>query len=490
MVAEASVLVIDDERTVCNSCSRILSEGGYAVRTALNGEEGLRHLEKGPFDLAIVDLRMPGLDGIHVLREVRQKCPETPVIVITGYSSVGSAVEVMKLGAVDYLPKPFTPDELSSAAAKALERRIGVAAKVVEEGELIGEKLTVLIEPEEFRELLARMGRYVYIPRLSPGGLRYSLIGEHASEEVVWGGTRPVDPLKSLFFEPRTRVAVYPSWRPEVPSPANIADLQRVIAGVKRCDLQALELLDRILLEDDFVDPFYKAARENTLVVTTDCSAPTSSCSCVLLGLNPFCEGGFDLNVSAVNGGLILEAGSSRGNRVIEAHRLRTKEVETSHLEEREEQRRQVREAVMEMSGDFMPDELYEDLVREGMDSPVWGKCTEACVGCAACTQICPTCHCFFLYDQPHAESKVKGKYERIRAWDSCQHPSFARVAGGANPRKSVGDRFRHRYLHKFVDMKEAHGVYGCTGCGRCIDVCMGKIDMREVLWELTGVNA
>ena len=490
MVSEAKVLVIDDERTVCNSCARILSEQGYAVRTALNGEEGLEHIEKEPFDLVIVDLRMPGTDGIGVLRGAKERRPETVVVVITAYATVDSAIEVMKLGAADYLPKPFTPDELTLAAAKALERGSGPIVEVVEEGELIGEKLTVLIEPEDFREMLTKLGRYVYLPWRSAKGLRYSLAGEHPAEEVVWGGIRPVDPLKSFFFEPRTRVAVYPSRRAEVLSPANVADLQRVIGGVKRCDLQSLNVLDKIFLEGDFTDPFYEAARENALIVTTDCSVPSASCSCVLMGLDPFCEEGFDLNVSEVTGGLIVEAGSRRGKEAIETYRGRTREVEAFQLAERDERRRQVREAIMEMSGDFVPEEPYEDLVREAMDSPLWNTCAQACVGCAACTLICPTCHCFFLYDAPERKSRAKGKYERTRAWDSCQYAAFARVAGGANPRKSVEERFRHRYLHKFVDIKAAHGMYGCTGCGRCIDVCMGKIDMREVLWELSGVKA
>jgi sulfhydrogenase subunit beta (sulfur reductase) len=491
MVSEANVLVIDDEQTVCDSCTRILSQEGYRVRTALNGREGLEQIEGGHVDLAIVDLRMPETDGIAVLKKLRERRPETNVIVITGYASVASAVEAMKLGAVDYLPKPFTPDELSFATAKALERRVGQAAEVVEEGELIGEKLAVIMEPGDFREMLMGLGRYVYVPRHSAKGLSYSIAGDHPDEEVLWGGIRPIGPLKSFFFEPRTRVAVYPSRPSEVISAGSMADLQRVITGVKRCDLQALGLLDRIFLEGDFVDPFYKAARENALIVTTDCSNPAPSCSCVLMGLDPFCEEGFDLNVSEVSDGLIVEVGSPRGKQAIEAYAGRTREVETSHLVQREERRREVRKAITQMSGDFLPEERYEDVVREGADSPVWGKCAEACVGCAACTQICPTCHCFFLHDQsrPAGQSSVKGRYERIRTWDSCQYPAFARVAGGANPRKSREARFRHRYLHKFVDAREAYGTYACTGCGRCIDVCMGKIDMRRVLWELSGVK-
>ncbi len=490
MVSEARVLVIDDEQTVCDSCSRILSEEGYRVQTAHNGEEGLRRFDADSFDLVIADLRMPGIDGIQVLRTVKERHPGIVVIVITAYSSVKSAVEVMRLGAADYLPKPFTPDELSVAAAKCLSARVDTPTRVLEEAKPTTETLSVLIDPSDFREMLTALPADVYVPRRSLNDLRYSIAGTHPEEEILCGGTRPLDPLKTFFFEPRTQVAVYPSPPSEQMRLPSVSGRPRVIGGVKRCDLQSLAILDRVFLEGEFLDPFYKAARENTIIVTTDCCQPTPSCSCTLMGLDPFCESGFDLNVSEVTDGLILEIGSPRGGGLIQPYRQRFPEVTGDHLQEREERRRAVRQSIEEMNGDFMPEEPYEEIVRQSLDSPVWETSAEACVGCAACTRVCPTCHCFFLYDQPKDAARVKGKYARIRTWDSCQYPAFARVAGGANPRSSVEGRFRHRYTHKFVDMKQTQGVYGCTGCGRCIEVCMAKIDMREVLWELSGVRA
>jgi FixJ family two-component response regulator/ferredoxin len=489
MVAEAHVLVIDDEETVCKSCVRILSEKGHSVKTALNGEEGLRQFEGGHFDLVIADLKMPGTGGIGVLTQVKERSPETAVIVITGYASVATAIEAMKLGAADYIEKPFTPDELALAAAKALERRADRAVVLPGRRELIGEKTSALVSRSDFPEMLKGLGREVYVPRGSEKGLRYSLAGQLPGKEVVWGGIRPVDPLKVFFFDPRRRVAVYPAPWSELVSGGEAGELRRVIAGVKRCDFHALSLLDKVFLEGDFVDPFYKAARENTLIVTTDCSDPGPSCSCVLMGLNPFCEEGFDLNVSEVSDGLIVEAGSDRGRNVVETIKERAKEVSPSNLVEREERRRRVQELMKARLADFLPEEPYEELVKRAADSPVWDECAVKCVGCAACTQICPTCHCFFLFEQAQRQARLEGRYEIIRAWDSCQYPAFARVAGGANPRKSVAGRFLHRYTDKFVDFKEAYGAYGCTGCGRCIDVCMGKIDMREVLWKLSGAK-
>jgi DNA-binding NtrC family response regulator len=105
-------LVIDDEQSICQNCLRILSKIECEVEYALNGYDALRMVEEEPFDVIITDLKMSSLGGMKVLSRVKAAYPDTMVIVITGYASVSSAVEVMKMGAFDYLPKPFTPDEL------------------------------------------------------------------------------------------------------------------------------------------------------------------------------------------------------------------------------------------------------------------------------------------------------------------------------------------------------------------------------------------
>ena len=113
------VLVVDDEINICQGCLKILARMDYEVRYALNGYDALRMMEEKPFDVVITDLKMSRLGGMELLRRVKEAHPQTLVIVITGYATVSSAVEVMKLGAFDYLPKPFTPDELRSIVARA-----------------------------------------------------------------------------------------------------------------------------------------------------------------------------------------------------------------------------------------------------------------------------------------------------------------------------------------------------------------------------------
>jgi len=123
MPSRAKILVVDDEPIVCRSCFRILNEAGYQVETVLSGREALERVDHQSFDVVLVDLKMPGLDGMEVLQTMRKTHPEVIVIIITGYATVESAVKAMKLGAFDYVPKPFTPDELCIIVEKALEKR-------------------------------------------------------------------------------------------------------------------------------------------------------------------------------------------------------------------------------------------------------------------------------------------------------------------------------------------------------------------------------
>ncbi len=117
------ILVIDDEMIVCESCKRILEEEGYEVETALSGKEAFEKMKENTFDIVITDLKMPGIDGMEVLRTFRKDYPDAIIIMITGFSTVDTAVEAMKLGAFDYIPKPFTPDEVSVVVRKAVEKK-------------------------------------------------------------------------------------------------------------------------------------------------------------------------------------------------------------------------------------------------------------------------------------------------------------------------------------------------------------------------------
>ncbi len=120
---KAKILVIDDEKVVQEGCTRILTGDGYDVETSYTGQEGFKKMEEETYDLVIADLKMPGISGMEVLKKIKKNDPDISVIMITGYPTPETAVEAMKLGAFDYLPKPFTPAELISVVNKAIEEK-------------------------------------------------------------------------------------------------------------------------------------------------------------------------------------------------------------------------------------------------------------------------------------------------------------------------------------------------------------------------------
>jgi two-component system sensor histidine kinase/response regulator len=138
------ILIIDDEDIVINSCTQILKSGDYNIITAKNGEDGLKLLKQENPDLVFVDLKMPGLSGFEVLDLIHDYDPTIVTIVITGFATVSSAVEAMKKGTFDFLPKPFTPDELRLITVRGLDRR-----------RLILETITLRQEKEMLREHFA-----------------------------------------------------------------------------------------------------------------------------------------------------------------------------------------------------------------------------------------------------------------------------------------------------------------------------------------------
>ena len=113
------VLVIDDENVICDACHLVLEEKGHAVDRCLTGKAGLLAIEQGPYDLILLDMKLPDIDGMEILKTVREEFPASCVIVMTGYSTMSNAVQAMKSGAADYLAKPFTDDDLIAAVEKA-----------------------------------------------------------------------------------------------------------------------------------------------------------------------------------------------------------------------------------------------------------------------------------------------------------------------------------------------------------------------------------
>jgi ferredoxin len=300
---------------------------------------------------------------------------------------------------------------------------------------------------------------------------RYSEIGDYK-----YPGVRALQPLKPFFFSALEEVAEYPSKEE-----TSLKESKRfTIVGAAGCDLRAIQALDKVFLEGDFKDPFYEEKRNKALIIGIDCTEPLETCFCTLVGVNPYGEKTFDLNLTKIEGGYVVEVGSDKGKEVVEADKTLFKPATDKHLSQREAIRSKAKETVEKQSKEFKPPGTWQEVLASAYEDGSWTRNVETCVECGACLFICPTCQCFLLYDQKYGD-----RYKRLKMWDTCAYRSFTRVAGGANPRDRLIERFRHRYYHKLDYFPKSYGFEGCTGCGRCIIACPGEIDMRKVLKEI-----
>jgi DNA-binding NtrC family response regulator len=138
-------LVIDDEQIVLDSVSQILVDDNYEVDVSLSGREGLDWAIERPYDIVLTDIRMPDIGGMRVLRDIKRVKSSLPVVIITGYATTKSAVQAMKLGAADYIEKPFEPEQLLDAVARAL----GISPEAEEQGLIHKEEMAKVLERAE-----------------------------------------------------------------------------------------------------------------------------------------------------------------------------------------------------------------------------------------------------------------------------------------------------------------------------------------------------
>ena len=244
-----------------------------------------------------------------------------------------------------------------------------------------------------------------------------------------------------------------------------------LLFGVRPCDARSFLLLDKIFLGQQYLDPYYQARRENTLVVSLACDHPRQTCFCHAFESGPYDRTGTDILLRDGGDAYLAEAVSERGAELLAglalpladgAHRVKAAEIEAQALAR---------------LGEVEPVKGIEAMLALLFDSPIWAEVSEKCLACGTCTYVCPECHCFNIEDRLLAHGG-----ERVRGWDSCMYPTFTQHASGHNPRPDQGARWRQRTMHKFEYLPRNAALYGCVGCGRCILSCPVRLDIRHVL--------
>jgi ferredoxin len=317
-------------------------------------------------------------------------------------------------------------------------------------------------------------GMDLYIPRRSGPYYVFTKYDPGAGAEVDFNNIRACTPAKEFLFPLRELAAVFP----EPVEPPEIKSF--AVFGLKDCDLRSIEVLDKVFTEEEFEDPFYVRRRQNMFMVASDCSDPAESCICNALDGKPYATSGFDLNVSKVRDGFVIETGSDKGDEFVQKHSQLFSDAPETLLSQRDEERSKTEKQLEQQNAELSFDAPVSQVVESSEESDVYDEEARTCVECQACTRICPTCHCFYLYD-----TSQKDYFAKMKMWDSCMRLAYAEVAGGANPHKMLGDRLKHRLMHKFAYFLDRYGLNMCVGCGRCVDAEAGGVDLRVVLKKL-----
>jgi len=294
-------------------------------------------------------------------------------------------------------------------------------------------------------------------------------------DKIELGGIRQSQPVKSFINPPREDAitAVNKNKKPVL------------LAGVKACDLAGFILQDFVFLQGETEDPLYAENRKNTVIISNDCTYARETCFCAAMEGAPYPRKYFDINLSPINDFFLAEAATPKGEQLISSFRMFFKSHTAIDLNLRQANREKVTREVqyfIDRRGTQNTAQIKGAVKKNYNLTALWQDFASTCVECGACNLVCPTCHCFLLFDE-----RSGGANKRYRVWDACLYNTFARVAGGANPRKHLYERLRNRFEKKFDFFPQVLNYFACTGCGRCIEACPGDIDIREVLKALVS---
>ena len=290
---------------------------------------------------------------------------------------------------------------------------------------------------------------------------------------------QPQASLKPFFLPQQETLADYSIDAGEYSFSPPESSQETIFFGVRSCDLTALLYMD-LIFSKPVKDATYYERRNHSLIITLGCSQPFDNCFCEATGSGPYLEYGYGLQFIDLGDRYFVSAGRRKGADLLDKWSYFFREIE-------EEDQKIRYQLLLETRGQFTRNiqvaHACRKLQKEAVPDEIWETLSSRCYDCGGCAYVCPTCTCFSVDDLPLDEKNGL----RIRSWDACTSSGFTRMAGGHNPVNRTQHALKRRFLHKLKHDYTSHGKPSCTGCGRCVDICFGGVDITTFINLLTA---
>ena len=286
-------------------------------------------------------------------------------------------------------------------------------------------------------------------------------------------------PPKSLLFKQTETLFTFTKGKEIKVETPKIDPGKRIIFGIRPCDARGYDLLNPVFDgrdEGDYKDPFYVLRKNRSTLIGLSCTEPEVNCFCTSFGDSPTSTKHVDILFTDLGEKYYIEVITEKGEDLIN----NLSKIFSKATEEDTKAKNKVEKTAVSAITRRMNTEGVVEKLGGMFKHDYWHQVAMRCIGCGICTYLCPTCHCFDIQD----ESTLK-EGGRIRVWDSCMNPEYTHHASGHNPRPSRMNRVRNRVYHKFNYFPRNDGVFGCTGCGRCITYCPVNIDIINIINEV-----
>lgn len=313
---------------------------------------------------------------------------------------------------------------------------------------------------------------------------RYNLITR--KDKAYFAYNTPMDSFKKWLFPPKRKLWQAKRIGNDVAiKEENIKTTKQIFLGVRSCDLKAITVQDKIFLQGNFIDPYYKAQRDNTIIVAVNCTTASENCFCVSMKSGPNVVSDFDILLTEIinenQHDFIIKIGSKKGKQLI-----KNLEVIKCDKEDLIKENNEITKAIIKINHNIKVDTAnIKELFYKSLNHNLWEDIAKRCLSCANCTLVCPTCFCSNIEEV----SDITGNHtERWQIWDSCFNADHSYIHNG-EIRNSVKSRYRQWLTHKMASWIDQFGVSGCVGCGRCISWCPVGIDLREEIAKLNNTE-